>query len=97
MPATTFSIESIAIGLGTADAKVAAINTIQVVLGYAVLIALFMFVTFGIFNRTQGARSEAVKVWATRAMRNSLVGLVVLLLSWAIVTFVARTTANVVN
>lgn len=91
--ATTFSVESIGgqIGLGGADLKSTTINILQWVLGILALVAVTMIIASIIIAATSSERAEAAKKTITAAV----IGLIVVLLAWAIVLFVANTTANV--
>lgn len=95
--ATPFSIENIggSIGLGTTDARATAINILNWVLGILVLACLVYFLFGFALNWTASGDSEVVRERARRVMTSSLIGMVVVLLAWAIVTFVAGTTRNV--
>jgi hypothetical protein len=93
---TSFSIENIggSIGLGTADLKQTVINIIQWVLGILALVAAIMIIYGGFVWLTAGGNEESVEK-AKKIISAAVVGLIVVLLAWAIVIFVARTTANV--
>ena len=95
--ATTFSIESVGseIGIGSADLKQTTINIIQLILGLLALIAVVMIIFSGFIAAT-ASESELCER-ARKTIVGALIGLVIVLLSWAIVIFVARTTANVAN
>jgi len=82
-------------GLGTADRQSTVIRVVQWVLGFLGLIAVimiiyggFMLLTVGQGNADRAASSKTIIIAA-------VVGLVIILLAWAIVTFVVGTTANV--
>jgi len=94
--ATDFSIENIggSVGLGTADLKQTVINIIQWVLGILALVAAVMIIYGGFIWLTAGGNEESVEK-AKKIISAAVVGLIVVLLAWAIVIFVARTTANV--
>jgi cytochrome bd-type quinol oxidase subunit 2 len=94
--ATTFSIESVDVGLGTADLKETVLNILQLVLGLLALIAVVMIIWGGFTWLTAGGNEEKVEQ-AKRIITAAIIGLIVILLAWAIVIFVARTTANVTN
>ena len=91
--ATTFSIESVDVGLGSADLKQTTVNVIQLVLGFLALIAVAMIIFSGFIAAT-AQESERAET-ARKTIVGALIGLVIVLLSWAIVIFVARTTGNV--
>ncbi|MBI4426715.1 MAG: hypothetical protein HY567_03995 [Candidatus Kerfeldbacteria bacterium] len=94
--ATPFSIEDIGggVGLGTADLKNTVVTTISWVLGILAL-AAFAFLIFGFADLLIAGDSEVVRTRATRIITGALIGLIVVLLAWAIVIFVAGTTRNV--
>jgi hypothetical protein len=96
--ATTFSIESIGpkVGLGNADLKKTVLNIIQLVLGLMTLIAVVLIIYAGFIWLTAAGEEENVAK-AKRIISAAIVGLIIILLAWAIVIFVARTTANVTN
>ncbi|MBI2984009.1 MAG: hypothetical protein HYY50_00030 [Candidatus Kerfeldbacteria bacterium] len=93
--ATTFSIESIGeqIGVGGADLKQTVINVIQWVLGIMALVAVAMIIFSGFIAATSPDQDRADR--AQRTILGAVIGLVIILLAWAIVLFVARTTAEV--
>jgi cytochrome bd-type quinol oxidase subunit 2 len=94
--ATSFSIESIGeqIGTGDADLKQTVINILQLVLGLLSLIAVVMIIIGGFTWLTAGGNEEKVDK-AKKIISAAVIGLIIVLLAWAIVIFVARTTANV--
>lgn len=96
MAATTFSIESIgsSVGLGSADLAATVINVLRWGLGFLVLVAIAFFIV-GAIDWMISGDSEVVKTRARRIMVYSLISLVIVLLAWPIVFFVARTAANV--
>jgi MFS family permease len=93
--ATTFSVESVGsqIGLGGADLRDTTINIIQWVLGILALVAVAMIIFSGFIAATAQESERADR--ARKTIVGALVGLVIVLLAWAIVLFVARTTSNV--
>ncbi|MBI2985016.1 MAG: hypothetical protein HYY50_05340 [Candidatus Kerfeldbacteria bacterium] len=94
--ATTFSVESLGeqIGLGSADLKETVINILQLVLGLLALIAVIMIIIGGFTWLTAGGNEEKVDK-AKKIISAAVIGLIIVLLAWAIVIFVARTTADV--
>jgi amino acid transporter len=92
--ATTFSIESIDIGLGTADLKTTVINIIRWALGFMTLLAVVFIIYGGFIWLTAGGDESRVEK-AKQIITAAVIGLIIILLAWAIVIFVARTTANV--
>jgi hypothetical protein len=91
--ATTFSIESVDIGLGQADLKATTLNVIRWVLSIMTLVAVVMIIVSIIVAATSGESDRAEK--AKKGIAGAVIGLIIILLAWAIVFFVARTTANV--
>ena len=94
--ATTFSVESVGsqIGLGDADLRETVINIIRWLLGFMTLIAVVFIIWGGFMWLTAGGNEERVEK-AKQTITAAVIGLIVILLAWAIVIFVARTTANV--
>lgn len=94
--ATPYSIESIggSVGLGTADLRGTVINVIQWVLGILALAAVAMIIFAGFIAAT--ASSEERGEVAKRVIAGALIGLIIVLLAWAIVAFVAGSARNVV-
>ncbi len=90
---TSFSIESVGgqIGIGQADLKQTTINVLQWVLGVLALVAVAMIIASIIIAATSSERAEAAK----KTITGAVIGLIIVLLAWAIVLFVARTTGNV--
>ena len=93
---TTFSVESIGsqVGLGNADLKETVLNIIRLVLGLMTLIAVVLIIYGGFVWLTAAGNEENVEK-AKKIISAAVIGLIVILLAWAIVIFVAKTTANV--
>ncbi|MBI5467401.1 MAG: hypothetical protein HY975_04295 [Candidatus Kerfeldbacteria bacterium] len=93
---TTFSIESVGsqLGLGNADLKQTVLNIIRLLLGLMTLIAVALIIYGGFVWLTAAGNEENVEK-AKRIISAAVIGLIVILLAWAIVIFVANTTANV--
>ncbi len=93
---TSFSIESIgsSIGLGNADLKQTVINILNLALGLLALIAVVMIIIGGFTWLTAGGNEEKVDK-AKKIISAAVIGLIIVLLAWAVVIFVAKTTANV--
>ncbi len=93
---TSYSIESFGsqIGLGTADLKETIINIIELSLGLLSLISVTMIIIGGFTWLTSGGNEEKVDK-AKKTISAAVIGIVIVLLAWAIVLFVAKTTANV--
>lgn len=80
--------------LGTADLKATVINILQWVLGLLGLIAVAMII-YGVFGAITAGGNEDKAAFAKKTIIAAVIGLVVILLAWAIVVFVVNTTANV--
>ncbi len=74
-------------GLGTADLESTIINVVQWILGFLGLIALLAIFAAIIVAATAGGNEDRVAI-AKKALIAAIVGLIVILLAWAIVTFV---------
>ncbi len=81
-------------GLGTADLKSTVIKIIQWILGLLGLIAVIFMLYGGFMWMTAGGNEERVST-AKKIITSALIGLVVVLLAWAIVIFVVGTATNV--
>jgi TRAP-type C4-dicarboxylate transport system permease small subunit len=94
MAATSYSIENIgsSIGLGTSDLKHTVVNIIQWVLGILALVCVVMIIIGGVMLMTPTSEEKAEK--AKKIITGAVIGLIVVLLAWAVVIFVAGTTAN---
>ncbi|MBI3114919.1 MAG: IPT/TIG domain-containing protein, partial [Candidatus Kerfeldbacteria bacterium] len=97
-PFTTFTIEDLgtSIGLGTADLKQTIVNIIRWVLGILALVAV-SFIIYGGFLWMTARGDENRILKAKKVIAGAVIGLIIVLLSFAIVTFVAGTTSNVTN
>lgn len=95
-PPTSFSVESIggSIGLGNADLKQTVINILNLALGLLALVAVVMIIVGGFTWLTASGNEEKVDK-AKKIISAAVIGLIIVLLAWAVVIFVARTTANV--
>lgn len=89
------TIESVgsSLGLGSADLKQTVVNITQWVLGLLGLIALIMIIYSIIVAATTDDSDRAAK--AKSGIIAAMIGLVIILIAWAIVTFVIGTTRNV--
>lgn len=98
LASSALTIEEIGstVQLGTADLKTTIINIILWVLGLLGLIAVIM-ILYGVFGSIAGGRGgdEERAAKAKRTIVAAIIGLVVIMLAWAIVFFVIRTTTNV--
>lgn len=92
---TTFSVESVGsqLGLGNADLKETTLNVLRWILGIMALIAVAMIIFSGIIAATSSDEDRAAT--AKKVISGAVIGLIVILLAWAIVIFVTRTTSNV--
>jgi hypothetical protein len=93
---TAYTVEDIgsSVGLGTADLKTTVINVISWVLGILALVAVVMIILGG-FQWLTAAGSEEKIEKAKKVISAAVIGLIIVLLAWAIVIFVAGTTKNV--
>ncbi|MFA6908511.1 MAG: pilin [Patescibacteria group bacterium] len=81
-------------GLGTSDLETTVVRIIQWVLGLLGLIAVIMILIGGFQWMTAGGNEEKVAS-AKKIISAAVIGLIVVLLAWAIVIFVVNTTGNV--
>lgn len=93
--ASSFSIESTgsSIGLGNADLKGTVLNVIRWLLGLMTLIAVTLIIYGGFVWLTAAGNEERVEK-AKQIISAAVIGLIIILLAWAVVIFVARSTAN---
>jgi len=96
--ATPVSIEDTggAIGLPNTDLKQAVLRTLSLVLALLGLVAVIMVVWGGFTWLTSGGDETKVES-AKKIISAAVIGLIVVLLSWAIVLFATRTTQNVIT
>lgn len=89
--ATPFTVEDFggSVGLGTADLKTTIINIIKWVLGILALTALVFIIYGGVIWLTSAGNPEKIQK-AKRIILNAVIGMVIVLISWAIVLFVTR-------
>jgi hypothetical protein len=80
--------------LGTTDLKGTVINIIQWVLGLLGLIAVVMILYGGFMWMTAGGNEDKVST-AKKIITAAVIGLIVILLAWAIVIFVVNSANNV--
>lgn len=94
--ASVLSIESVGsqIGLGNADLKKTVLNILQLVLGLLTFVAVVMVILGGFTWLTAAGNEEKVER-AKKIISAAVIGLIIVLLAWAVVIFVTRTTANV--
>ncbi len=96
--ATPFTLEDIGstIGLGTSDLKGVIINVLRWVLGILALTAVVFIVYGGFLWLTAAGNPERIQK-AKRVIVNAVIGLVIVLISWAIVSYVVKTAANLTS
>lgn len=85
---------STSIGLGTADLKDTVTNIINWVLGLLGIVAVIMILYGGFIWLTAGGNDEKVEN-AKKILGSAVIGLVIVILAWAIVNFVVNTTNDV--
>ncbi|MDD5039550.1 MAG: pilin [Patescibacteria group bacterium] len=79
--------------LGTADLESAVVNIVQWVLGFLGLVAVIMILIGGFQWMTAGGNEEKVAS-AKKIISAAVIGLIVILLAWAIVIFVVSQTQD---
>jgi hypothetical protein len=96
MASAAVTIEDVgsSLGLGSADLKQTVINVISFVLGLLGLIAVIMILYGGFIWLTAGGNEDKVGS-AKKIISSAIIGLIVILLAWAIVNFVVKATVNV--
>jgi amino acid transporter len=96
--ATPVSIESLGgqLGLPETDFKQVVIQAIKLVLSLMTLVAIVL-VVYGGFVWLTSAGDETKIENAKKIISAALIGLVVILLSWALVIFTTRTATNVIT
>ncbi len=82
------------LGLGTADLKDTVINIINWVLGLLGIVAVIM-VLYGGFQWLTAGGSEDKVASAKKILQSAVIGLIIILLAWAIVNYVLSTAGNV--
>jgi hypothetical protein len=87
IPGTTF-------GLGTADLQSTVVKIIQWVLGFLGLIAVIMILYGGFMWMTAGGNEDKVAS-GKKIIIAAVIGLIVVLIAWAIVIFVVSQSINV--
>jgi len=97
--ATNLSIDTslgTTLGLGSADLKNTVINILQWVLGILALVAVVMIIIGGFQWMTASGNEERIEK-AKKVISAAVIGLIIVLLAWAIVIFVVGTTVNVTH
>lgn len=84
------------LGLGSADLKETIINVIKWALGLLGLVAVIVILYGGFLWLTSRGNEQQIDK-AKRVLINGVIGLVIILLSWAIVLFVQRFVTNSTN
>lgn len=80
-------------GLGTADLESTVVKIVQWVLGFLGLIAVIMILYGGFMWMTAGGNEDKVAT-AKKIITAAVIGLIVVLLAWAVVIFVVGQTNN---
>lgn len=83
-------------GLGTADLESTVIKIVQWVLGFLGLIAVIIILYGGFIWMTAAGNEDKVAT-AKKIIGAAVVGLIVILLAWAIVTFVINQSNKVIT
>ncbi|MBM4177517.1 hypothetical protein FJ208_01820 [Candidatus Gribaldobacteria bacterium] len=81
------------LGLGSADLKETVIKIVQWALGLLALVAVIMIIVGGFQWMTAGGNEEKVDK-AKKLISAAVIGLIIVLLAWAIVIFVIGVTNN---
>jgi len=82
------------LSLGTADLQETVINIVQWILGLLSLVAVIMIIIGGVNWMTAGGNEEKVEK-AKKIISAAVIGLIIVLLAWAIIIFVGNTASNV--
>lgn len=82
------------VGLGTSDLKTSVVNIISWVLGIMALVAVAMIIFAGFIAASSQGEERGEK--AKQVIIAAIIGLVIILISWAIVVFVIGTSKNVI-
>jgi len=80
-------------GLGTADLEQTVINIVQWALGLLALVAVVMIIIGGFKWITAAGNEEKIES-AKKLISAAVIGLIIVLLAWAIVIFVVGVTTN---
>lgn len=91
--AVSFYDPSQTLGLGSADLQQTVIGLIQWVLGFLGLIAVIMILIGGFKWMTAGGNEEKIES-AKKLLTSAIIGLVIVLLAWAIVLFALSVLTN---
>lgn len=82
------------VGLSSPDLVGVVLNVMRIVLGVAPLVAVVMLIFGGFMWMTSGGDEERIE-HSKKTVSGALIGMVIILLSWALVNFVIKTTLNV--
>lgn len=82
------------LGLGSSDLQETVIRIVQWALGLLALVAVIMIIVGGFQWMTAGGNEEKVDK-AKKLISAAVIGLIIVLLAWAIVIFVIGVTSNV--
>lgn len=96
--ATSFSVESVGdqIGVSSLDLKQIIINIIRWALGLLTLVAVGYMIYGGYVWLTAGGNEQRVEK-AKQIILQAAIGLVIVLMAWAIVLFIVKTTSNALS
>ncbi|MFH1207068.1 MAG: Ig-like domain-containing protein [Patescibacteria group bacterium] len=84
------------LGLGTADLESTIIKILQWALGLLGLVAVIIIMYGGFVWLTAAGNEEKIKK-AKRILRDAVIGLVIIMLAWAIVTFIIGRLNDIIN
>jgi membrane-anchored glycerophosphoryl diester phosphodiesterase (GDPDase) len=93
---TLFSVQDVGsiVGLPSKNLKDVTVNVISWVLGMLALLAVVFIIYAGFVWMTAAGNEEKIER-AKKIISSAVIGLVIVILAWAIVIFVAGTTSNV--
>lgn len=91
--AVSYYDPSATLGLGSADLQTTVINIIQWVLGLLGLVAVIMILLGGFRWMTAAGNEEKIES-AKKLLTAAIIGLIIVLLAWAIVNFAIGTLEN---
>ncbi len=81
------------LGLGEADLESTVINLVRFVLGFLALVAVIVMIWGGFQWMTAGGNDEKIST-AKKLITNAVIGLIIVILSWAIVLFAVNVLSN---
>lgn len=94
--AVSFYDPSKSLGLASTDLVTTVVNIIQWILGLLGLVAVIMIIIGGFRWMTAGGNEEKVET-AKKILTAAVIGLIIVLLAWAIVIFATGTLNNTAN